>query len=155
MGSHVERQLHQEHPRSLQWVEEEECQHPPSFLMQVLRKHSSVPFIGANNKKEHLSYLYRQWHTDTACALGFHVLLDQSELSQFAFSKHFHEHDCFLEYGGSSHSFSPSLSFHCFISPVLAHSLSRNAMLLQRDFVGQFGNKIYYQTVVNAHKFVV
>lgn len=37
MVSHVERQLHQEHRQSPQWVEEDECQHLPSFLMQVLK----------------------------------------------------------------------------------------------------------------------
>ena len=55
MESHVERQLHQEHPQSLQWVEEEECQRLPSFLMQVLRKYSSKKFIGV--LMEHLSYI--------------------------------------------------------------------------------------------------
>ena len=50
MESHAERQLHQEHPQSLQWVEEEECQRLRSFLMQVLRKYSL-------ELMEHLSYI--------------------------------------------------------------------------------------------------
>lgn len=67
MVSRVERQLHQEHRQSLQWVQEDECQHLLSFLMQVLMQ-LSVLYYSYNNK-EHLSYLCSQWDVDTALVM--------------------------------------------------------------------------------------
>ena len=73
MESHVERQLHQEHPQSLQWVEEEECQRLRSFPMQVLRKYSSKKFIGVNGalviSLQIVTYRYCRG-TRIPCALG-------------------------------------------------------------------------------------
>lgn len=89
MESHVERQLHQEHPQSLQWVEEEECQRLRSFLMQVLRKYSSKKFIGVNGALViHCTCTFADGDLQILqkCALGFHVFLDQNALLFKTFS---------------------------------------------------------------------